>query len=493
MGFVKSTRMILATVITAAMATSIQAADLTIAIGSEPTTLDPQSRDDGGERAINDNIYETLMVRDAMGKLGPGLAAAAPTQVDGTTWEFKLRQGVVFHNGEPFNAEAAAFSVNRIINPDFNSEQGSFFSTISGAKAVDENTLHVMTSGPDPILPTRMYWMKMVPPQHAQSADFDSKPVGTGPYKLASWGRGNSITLAANDDYWGGKPGVGEVQFRFIEESGTRLAGLLAGEVDLTTNLLPEFVSQVPKAAHVSGLELPIIILSAISGPTQDVRVRQALNYAVDKQALAESLFEGYAKVAEGQLLAPSFFGFNDAVDGYPYDPEKAKALLAEAGAEGVEVELIGTAGRWLKDRELVEVVAAYWEEVGVKANVRIFEFDEYLNRLFDRKNRGDAIFVVSSNELLDADRPFSAYYHLDGIGSSNKDAKLAELIDGARTETDIKKRATMYNEAVQRAFDEAYFVWLLNIEDVYGLSERLDWTPRVDAKLLVKDMQIGG
>ena len=266
---------------------------------------------------------------------------------------------------------------------------------------------------------------------------------------------------------------------------------MLSGEYDLITNLQPEFVDQVPQAAHVSGLELPIVILSSMSGATQDVRVRQALNYAVDKELLASNLFEGYAQVAHGQLLAPSFFGYNADVDGYAYDPDKARALLEEAGAVGAEVELIGTAGRWLKDRELVEVIAGFWQEVGVTPVVRIFEFDEYLNRLFDRETRGDAIFVVSSNELLDADRPFSAYYHQGGIGASNADATLADLIDRARTETDVSNREALYHQAVQLAYDEAYFLWLLNIEDIYGMSERLVWSPRVDAKLLVSEMSV--
>ncbi len=148
--------------------------------------------------------------------------------------------------------------------------------------------------------------------------------------------------------------------------------------------------------------------------------------------------------------MSPSFFGFNPDVKAYPYDPDKAASLLKEAGAQGATVELIGTAGRWLKDRELVEAVAAYWDAVGIKAKVRIFEFNEYLNRLFDRKTRGDAIFVVSSNELLDADKSFSAYYKSGGIGSSNTDADLAALIDQARTETDPDKRLALYHQAVQ-------------------------------------------
>jgi len=468
---------------------SSYAQEVTIALGSEPTTLDPQLREDGGERAVNDNIYETLMARAPKGELVPGLAKEAPKLVDPQTWEVKLRSGIKFHNGEPFNADSVVFSIKRIIDPKFNSEQISFFETIKDANKVNDLTVRIITNGPDPILLSRLYWMKMVPSGHTNDPKFAETPVGTGPYKFVQWKRGQYITLERNEDYWGEKPPIKKVNYRFVEEPGTRLAGLMADEFDIITNLLPEFTKQVPQAIHILGLEHPIMILNADGGPTKDVRVRQALNYAVDKAALAEGLFEGYAQIAQGQLLSPSFFGFNKDVGPYPYDPRKAKALLKEAGAEGATVELIGTAGRWLKDREVVEAVAAYWDAVGVRTKIRIFEFNEYLNRLFDRKTRGDAIFVVSSNELLDADKSFSAYYRAGGIGSSNTDKELAALIDNARTETDFNKRASMYHKAVKHTYDNAYFVWLLNIEDIYGVSDRVNWSGRVDAKILVSEM----
>src|SRR5690606_26778465 len=175
------------------------------------------------------------------------------------------------------------------------------------------------------------------------------------------WVRGDHVTLAANADYWGeGVGNVGQVTYRFVPEPGTRLSALIAGEADVITNLQPEDVERAPQSASVTGLEHPMIILNAMEGTTADVRVRQAMNYAVDKTAIAEQLFGGHASVDQCQVLSPSFFGFNADLEAYPYDPDQARSLIAEAGAEGATVELIGTAGRWLKDRELVEVVANY-------------------------------------------------------------------------------------------------------------------------------------
>lgn len=467
------------------------AGEIVIAIGSEPSTLDPQARDDGGERAVNDNIYETLMARTADGTLVPGLAAEAPTKVDDTTWEFKLRPGISFTNGEAFNADAVVTSVTRIIDPDLKSEQMAYFGTIKGAEKVDDLTVRILTTGPDPILPSRMYWMKMVPAEYSKDPKFGEAPVGTGPYKLEAFNRGQDIVLVANPDYWGGKPDIDKVTYRFVGESGTRLSGLVAGEFDVITNLLPEFVDSVPKSAAVQGLETSVIILSTENEVTKDPLVRKALNIAIDRQALADSLFGGYALPARGQLVNPKAFGFNEALEVYPYDPEQAKALIKEAGAEGKTINLVGESGRWLKDRELIEAVGQYWAETGLKVNYQIEEFGQYLTLLFDKEVRPDAIFVVNSDELLDADRPISSGYESGSGFASNMDMDMQAKARAARIETDVAKRKALYDEITQKAYDDNYLAPLLNVQDVYGISERVEWQPRVDAKLIVSEMKV--
>lgn len=466
---------------------------LSVALGSEPTSLDPHAVDDGGERAINDNVYETLLTRTPDGELAPGLAADLPTQVDDTTWEFTLREGVSFHNGEPFNAGSVVASVDRMIRliGAEQTDQSGFFASITGAEAVDDTTVRITTDGPDGVLPARMYWMKMVPASVADEDDLSDDPVGTGPYRFVEFVRGDRITLESNADYWDGAPDISRVTYKFIEEPGTRLAGLLSGEYDLITNLSPEDVERAPKSAQVQGQEHPVLILDADDGITADVRVRQALNHAVDKDEIVEQLYGGYAEVDAGQLLSPSILGHDPSLEPYEYDPDRARELLEEAGASGGTVTLVGTSGRWLKDRELVEAVAGYWQAVGLTVKTQIMEFGAYLDVLFDRNARADAIYVSSSNDILDADRQLSTYYQSGGVGSSNTDEDLSNLITQARQATDEDVRDDLYHQALQRAYDEAYFVWLVNNQDIYGMSERLDWQPRVDAKLLIKEMTV--
>lgn len=464
---------------------------ITIALGSEPTSLDPHTVDDGGERAVNDNIYETLLTRTPEGELAPGLATALPTQVDETTWQFSLREGVEFHNGEPFDAESVVASVERMqrLIEEEATDLSGFFASITGAEAVDDLTVNVTTDGPDGVLPARMYWLKMIPASAVDAEDLSEDPVGTGPYRFGEFVRGDHITIEANADYWGGAPDIGQVDYKFIEEPGTRLAGLLSGEYDLITNLQPEDVERAPQSAQVQGQEHPVLILDADEGITADPRVREALNLAVDKEALVAELFGGYATVDAGQVLSPSILGFDEDLEPYPYDPDQARALLEEAGVAGQTITLVGTSGRWLKDRELVESVAAFWQDAGLEVDLQVMEFGAYLDELFNREARADAIYVSSSNDILDADRQLSTYYQAGGIGSSNGDQALSDLVDQGRSTTDPDQREAVYNEAVTLAYDNAYFVWLVNNQDIYGMSERLTWEPRVDAKLIVAEM----
>lgn len=473
-----------------------ESASITIAIGQEPSGLDPQLFDSGFERAVNDNIYETLLTRTPEGELSAdGLAAEMPEQIEEDLWEFTLREGIRWHNGEDFTAEDVAASVNRIIDPDFASEQGSFFASITGAEAVDDLTVNITTNGPDPVLPSRMYWMKMVPADASQEEDFADNPVGTGPYTFVEWERGDHITIEKNEDYWGDNPSTVETAtYNFVPEAATRLSGLLSGEYNLAPNLLPEDTEAAPKFESTRGLEHAMIVLNETGGITEDANVRRAMYYAIDKESIVENLFQGYGTVEPCQPMDPAWFGFNPDLEPFPYDPDQATQLLEEAGAAGAEIELVGTAGRWLKDREVIEAVANFWREVGLEVNVRLFELGEYNNRLFHGgENIPDSIFVSSSNELLDADRNLSAYLQPNLLGGANDSQEMEDLLVTARTETDTDARQALYEQALEISCNDAYLLNLYNNEDIYGMSENLDWTPRVDAKMLLKEMQVSG
>ena len=310
-------------------------ARIVVGLGNEPGSLDPQAVDQFAMFTINGNVFDKLVTRDSGGQLIPGVATDLGTPIDDTTWQYTVQEGITFHNGEPLNADAVVHSVLRIIDPDFPTPLKDNLGTLVGAEKVDEYTVNILTSGPDPLIPTRMTLLYLVPPEASQSADFGENPVGSGPYRFVSWELGVAVELEADPDYRGGAPAVSEARFTFIEEYGTRLAGVLNDEIDLMVDLLPEDGSRVDQSwTTPTGLKQFIVSLNARAGsPIEDVRIRQALNYAVDKEAIADGLFSGIAEVLDGQMLNSNWFGYNADLDPYPYDPDRARALLAEAGA----------------------------------------------------------------------------------------------------------------------------------------------------------------
>ncbi len=489
-----SVKLSLGLILSASVVTMAHAADITLALGTEPSTLDPQTAQDGSERAVSRNIFETLLTRTPKGELVPQLASALPKQIDAATWEVNLRPNLKFSDGQALDAAAVAASINRIVDPKTASRQRPFFLGIKSAQAVDDATVRVHTNGPDPALPARLSWLTIVSPSAAADGSLGQKPVGSGPYVLTEWAKGNRIVLSKNPHYWN-PSAVGNVDratYRFVAEPGTRLSGLRAGDFDFITNVLPEDTKRVAKAVTLQGTDLPFVSLNALKGLTRDVRVRQALNYAVDKEALAKDLYGGYASVARGQLLAPGWFGYDASVQPYPYDPARATELLKAAGAYGKSIDLVAPSGRWLKDKELAETIAAYWEAAGLKVNFRVLAWTEYLDAI--NKNRVPTEAQISSshsNQLLDADRTLSAYYADGGVAAANDNAELKGLIDQARQEADPTKRQALYSQALKIGRDEAYLVFLLEGGEIFGLSKRIDFSPRVDGLIPVKDIRV--
>lgn len=463
--------------------------EVIIAIGGDPSSLDPQAVDDGHERTVNENMYETLIARDPQTmELIPSLAISWE-QVDDTTWEFKLREGVKFHNGEPFNAESVAHSVKRVIDPEYNSEQLAYYSTFVDAEVVDEYTVDVITSGSDPIVPARMYWMKMVPLEASQEEDFWQNPVGTGPYKFVEWVRNDHISMVANEEYWDDLPSIKNAEFRIIPEEITRLAALNNSEVHLVKSLVPEYVDQVPKVASVDGLEILWLRPNVILPPLDNKDLRLAINYAIDRNAIAESLYSGYADPVQGQLLTSAQFGFNPNIEPYEYNPDKAKELIAQSGYTGEEIYLPCQSGRWAKDKEVAEVVAQNLTAVGLNVRLEFVEWSAWLDLMFAPKEKKGNTISGNANELFDADRTVSAILHSEGGQSTIQDPELDRLVEEARVESDTDKREALYHEAIQIAHDEAYWAPLIVLDNIYGMSLGLQWSPRQDDKVLVKDM----
>ena len=464
---------------------------LVIAVSTEPSTLDGQAVIDRNSRVASGNIFESLLDRDRNGQIVPWLAESYRA-VNDNTWRFRLRKGIKFHNGEPFNAEAAAFSVNRIIDKEYKTQRTSYIQNITGAKVVDEYTIDVMTKGVNAVLPVQMTQLVMVPPTAAKEKTFGEKPSGTGPYKFMAWDRGREIALTINEAYWGRKPSITEFVVRIIPDAQTQISALQAGEIDLVLDLLPEQAKLAPQFISVPATEFSYIQFNAHKKEMADPRVRIALNLAVDKETLAKTIYLGHARPMDAQHLAKGMLGYNPKLKPFPYDPKKARQLLKEAGyPEGFEVVLHAPIGRYLKGEETSEFVAAQLKEVGMKVKVQLHEWNAYrkLGRILANETGAfDLKYGWNSNEWFDASRIVS---HITCKGSSSKlcNKKVDELMDKAIKTLDQKQRDKLYQEVWAILHEDPHAIYLLQQNLIYGLAKRLEWQPRLDDEMRVATM----
>jgi peptide/nickel transport system substrate-binding protein len=340
---------------------------ITVAQGIDADTLDPQRTSTAAAWSVTLNVYDTLFTRDTEGKLQPGLALSYRS-VDDRTWEVKLRPNVTFHNGEPMDAEAVKFSLERAINPDTKSVFASTLGTIERVDVVDPLTVNVVTKAPDPILPSRLSMQtgQVLPPKYAQEVspeELGRRPVGAGPYKFVSWQRDEAITLEAVQGHWR-EPKIARVVFKPIPEGASRVAAVQTGAVDIAAAIPPTDFAGIKNGARTTGVEVMsnrayLLNLDTINfAPFQDKRVRQAMNYAINKEAIIANTLDRFGKPLASSVI-PEAFGHNPELAPYAYDPDKARQLLAEAGyPNGFEVGFDTTLGRYPQDKEIAEVVA---------------------------------------------------------------------------------------------------------------------------------------
>ena len=467
---------------------------LVIAVGTEPSTLDVQAVNDRNARVFTSNVFESMLGRDDEAEIVPVLAESYES-VDDSHWQFQLRDDVTFHNGEPFDAAAAAFSINRIIDPAYETQRTSYIEGIVGAEAVDEYTVEIETDGPNATLPIQMTQIQMVPPEAGAQPDFGENPVGTGPYEFVEWQRGTKISARAYADYWGEAPEIDEFSVDVIPDAQTALSALQAGEVDLVLDILPEQRDLAPESVSVPATEFSYIAFNTHIPELEDPRVRVAMNLAIDKELIAETIYGGEAAPQPGQMLTEDMLGYNADLEAFPYDPDEARDLLADAGyPDGFAITLNVPIGRYSKLEEAAEVVAGQLAEVGIEAELNQLEWNTFRE---DGRIPGteagamDLKFAWNSNEWFDASRIIS-HITCDGESSKYCNPEVDDLMAEAGATLDQDARDELYQEVWATLDTSPHAVYLLQQNLIYGLSDRLEWTPRLDDEYLVSEMAFG-
>lgn len=461
-------------------ASSESAPTLTIGMPVGPRLLDPDDHTPMSQ-TIYDLLYNRLVRLGPDGRLQPDLATSWEI-VDPTTWRFHLREGVTFHNGEEFDAEAVKFTIEWNMNPEQNRMAlARGVHDVASVSVVDKYTADIVTKQPVGTLASFLTVVYILPSEHYTTVgaqEFNNAPVGTGPFRFVEWRRDEYITLEANENYWEGRPKLDRVEIKVIPEDAARTAALRAGEVDLIVQIPPEQADTLKQEGFT--VEPVGIGQSYCYGfgretqrlePLQDVQVRQAIQYAVDKEAIVEAITGGYAKKLEGQMASPSAFGHNPDVKAFPYDPQKARELLAEAGyADGFSLPIKASAGRYFKDKETTEALVAYLAEVGITAEVEFLEPAVWAERYLANQLDEGGMWNCGWN-LLPAMDVVISYPHFTCESPREIwcNERFDELYKQQNVETDAEKRLTLLHEMAQVVHDEAIMLYLYQIPFIYA------------------------
>lgn len=467
---------------TSAPAASGPTGKLVVAQTVDTQSLDPYLVQQVAGESVMKMIFDHLIERDYDGKLAPGLAEAWQI-VDDKAIEFKLRQGVTFHNGEPCDAQAVKFSVERMLSPDLKSAFRGNFKAIKQVQAIDAQTVRLLLDQTDAsILDNLSAQLAIVPPQYVKQvgdAEFARRPIGTGPFKFVEWVKDDHVTLEANSNYWNGsfkgKPLVQTVVFRPVPEAATRIAELKAGRADIVQDVPPDQV----KALKDAGFEIVqkdapqeafVFFVSDVPGtPLADKRVRQAINYGVDVDGIIKNVLQGYAtRIASP--IGPLTLGYDPNVKPYPYDLAKAKALLNEAGyASGFDVLIDATSG----DKTLTtEAVAGELAKLNIRATIRRLDLGTF-NDNWGKKQTSPLIAARWSG-LFDPANALNFFAKSDGLLTRYKNAEADRLIAEGASTLDQNKRAQVYAQLSKVLNDDPLALYLWNTQNLYGLSKRV-------------------
>jgi peptide/nickel transport system substrate-binding protein len=480
-----------------AEAKSAAGGELRIGIGVIPANMDFAFDTNSLALFIYHQMYDGLATADDKGDLQPALATEWKILDDKLTWQFKLRQGVKFHNGEVFNADAVVTAVEDMVNPQQPGRALTEYGSLQSAKKVDEFTVDIITKDPDPILPVRLVRLAIPAPNWLKTAKLETastEAVGSGPYILAEWQKGSHLLFKANESYWGpNKPKIAEIKIVGRREQGVRAAMLQAGEAHLAFHIALDQAGQVPRKIVEPTQESVMFRINHEHPVLKDIRVRQAIVYAIDTQAMMDSLFPGISVPLNGQIVRKGSVGWNPNLKPYPYRPDEAKRLLQEAGAVGTPIEYVDRPGSFPRAGEVGELIVNWLNVVGFKATLRHLEAAQWREAFLAVKpdqQRTDLQQTSVSNPVLDSSRPIDVYYACGGryrIGCDqeyDRRYKEANALSG-------EERDKAFQALWEYTYDKLLYMPLFGLDWVHGASAKLKWTPRIDGLVLFTEMDL--
>lgn len=450
---------------------------------------------------VASNIFDGLVYRGPDLKLQPGLATEWK-YVDDKTLEFKLRQGVKFQDGEPFNADSVVFTFSRLLGPDgVKSPQRSNYTAIDKVVKVDDYTVRFQLKQTDPTLVTKLagYGAMIVPPKYIQEKGhqvFATMPVGTGPYKVTSYTKDSQVVLEANPDYWGSKPKTQKVIVRFIPEDATRLAEFQSGAIDIMQTVPLSQVKALQadsnyKILTVGGPTATALRFDLSKAPMDKLEVRQAIGYAIDTKTIIDTILGGMGKQISS-FQGDISFGNNPDQKPIEFNPAKAKDLIAKAGATGAKLDLYFTSTS-ATQKEIAQAIASYLKDVGLDVTLQPTDGQTLSGQLIPQGKAGQMHLFGWGGWTLDFDNTaYLLYTQGQKWNPSFNDAKVNELLAAERSTNDPAKRAAAFKDLTVRLRDTMPDVPLYQSVAAWGTSAKVaGFTAPPDDRLVLGDVTV--
>lgn len=464
---------------------------LVAAIGAEPDQLDPHVTSSYNSFQVLENVVDTLVEPDENLEMVPALAESWEVSDDGMTYTFDLRDGVTWHDGSAFTANDVVYSYGR-----WATNNGWRFAEGTEVSAPDDDTVVFTLPAPAPNFLSNIGAYKglaIVQEANVESGDITTMPIGTGPFKMAAWNSGDSIEIVRNDDYWGGDVPLDGVTYRFVPDPTVAVTNVQSGEADWTSNLPPQQVASLMDSSDIVVQAVPsndywYFALNEAREPFDDARVRQALAYAIDREAIAQATNFGNATV--NQTAIPETSGWYYDYAPYTRDLDKAKALLEEAGVSDLQVDLMVSTDH-PQSVTAAQVIAANAADIGVTVNIRQLDFSTWLA---DQAAGNFDGYLLSWIGNLDPSDFYYAQHHTGGgfNAQSYSNPEVDALLDEAAAETDREARKALYDQAAKIIVDDASYVYLYNPQIIQGMSPNVEgYTARGDAAIRFRDTSL--
>lgn len=462
---------------------------LRVGIGSEPETLDPHATRGNGGKYYSLNVFERLYEHDDEGALVPALATAYDVSESGDSITYTLREGVKFHDGSDFTADDVVFSFERWIDPELENGFAHLISKVSSVEAIDTYEVKINLSAWDGQFISAGGYVPIVPKAYIEANGndgFAEAPIGTGPLAFVDREIRQSFTLERFDDYWGDKAGYETYEFSILSDANSRVAALRSGTVDLISQVPPQNLGQLESASNlevktvVSGENVFIKFnMSDDSKPWADARVREALDLAIDKQAIIDSVLVGLGQTFTG--VAPVSSGY-DLVDNAAraQDLDRARQLLADAGyADGFSIRLVGPVnGRMPASEQVVQAVVGFWTEIGVDATAEIREYSQWLEAIQANGDHDAGIGLHGDQNSYDPQERLTTHLVCGSSYSSVCIEEMDQLIEKVVTTVDENEREQAYVDAFRYVWDTNLQLFLYTAQEGFAMSSTTCWEP---------------